>query len=287
MLNILKETFGKKSGSESRETAVVETQPIENVNQWAGRYSRWSFNENLNGYPFVENTYAPFTPMRRALPLLNLALISSAGAYIDGTDPFDTTSSDGDATFREIPIDVEAEDLQYAARGYDPSAVRADRNVQIPIERLLEYEANSVIGRLNEVWWTMNGFVPNARLVAEETAPKIVERLHRYQVQAALLVPASRLCHQTLAIIARKIEESGIPTMMISVDRTLSERVRAPRAAYYEGEFGSVVGKPNWKQYQLRVLDEAIRWIESFDQPAVRKLVVDLETQIEEERGEK
>jgi D-proline reductase (dithiol) PrdB len=287
MLNILKETIGKKLGLESRETVAMETEPVENLNQWAGRFSRWRFNENLSGYPFVENIYAPFTPMRRALPLLNLALISSAGAYIDGTEPFDTTSADGDASFREIPIEVEAEDLLYAARGYDPTAVKQDRNAQIPIERLLEYEANAVIGRLNEVWWTMNGFVPNARLVAEETAPKIAERLHRYEAQAALLVPASRLCHQTLAIIARKIEQSGIPTMMISVDKKLSETVRAPRAAYYDGEFGSVVGKPGWKQYQLRVLDESIRWIESFDQPAVRKLVVDLETQIEEERGEK
>lgn len=287
MLNILKETLGKKLGWESRETVAMQSQPIENINQWAGRYSRWRFNDNLNGYPFVENVYAPFTPMRRALPLLNLALISSAGAYIDGTEAFDTTSSDGDATFREIPVEVEAEDLLYSARGYDPTAVRQDRNVQIPIQRLQEYEANAVIGRLNEVWWTMNGYIPNARLVAEDLAPKLAERLHRYQVQAALLVPASRLCHQTLAIVARVIEQTGIPTMMISVDKGLSERTRAPRAAYYSGVFGSVIGRPNSKEYQLRVLDEAIRWIESFDQPAVRKLVVDLETQVEEQRGEK
>lgn len=287
MLNILKETFGKKLGWESRADTAMDSQPIENINQWAGRYSRWRFNENLGGYPFVENVYAPFTPMRRALPMLNLALISSAGAYIDGTEPFDTSTNDGDTTFREIPIEVEAGDLLYAARGYDAAAVRQDRNTQIPIERLLEYEANGVIGRLNEVWWTLNGFIPNARLVAEELAPQIAERLHRYEVQAALLVPASRLCHQTMAIIARKIEQTGIPTMMISVDKGLAERVRPPRAAYYDGEFGSVAGKPNWKQYQLRVLDEAIRWTETLDQPTVRKLVVELETQVEEDRGER
>lgn len=287
MLNILKETFGKKLGWENRAEMAPDSQLVENINQWAGRYSRWRFNENLSGYPYIENTYAPFTPMRRALPLLNLALISSAGAYIDGTEPFDTTSSDGDASFREIPIEVEAEDFGYAARGYDPAAVRRDRNVQIPIDRLLEYEANGVIGKLNEVWWTFSGFIPNARLVAEELAPKLAERLHRYEIQAALLVPASRLCHQTMAIVARRIEQTGIPTMMISVDKNLSERVRPPRAAYYSGEFGSVCGKPNWKQYQLRVLDEAIRWTETLDQPTVRKLVVDLETQVEEDRGEK
>jgi D-proline reductase (dithiol) PrdB len=94
------------------------------------------------------------------------------------------------------------------------------------------------------------------------------------------------LCHQTVGIIARKIEQSGIPTMTISVDREVTEKVRPPRAAYYEGEFGNVAGKPGWKQYQLRVLDEALRLIEPLDQPTIRKLVVELETEIEKERGE-
>ncbi|HLM00733.1 MAG TPA: glycine/sarcosine/betaine reductase selenoprotein B family protein [Pyrinomonadaceae bacterium] len=287
MFNTLRENIERRLGLAARSTTVREDQPIENLGQWSGRYSRWRGGDNLTNYPFVQNTYAPFTPMRRALPLLNLALISSAGAYIDGTDAFDTTARDGDANFREIPIEVEAADLRYAARGYDPTAVQQDRNVQIPIERLQEYEANSVIGHLNNIWWSFNGFIPNARLVAEQIAPQMIERLHRYGAQGALLVPASRLCHQSVSILARAIEQSGIPTLIIAVDKGLTESVRPPRAAYYEGEFGSVFGKPNWKEYQHRLMDEAIRWLETFDQPGVRKLAVDLGTEVQKERGER
>ncbi len=118
-------------------------------------------------------------------------------------------------------------------------------------------------------------------------APHIAERLHRYGVQAALFIPASRLCHQTLGIIARAVEQSGIPTMCISVDTAINDKVRPPRTAYYKGEFGSVAGKPNWREYQLRILDEALRWTETFDQPGSRKLAVDLETQVEAARGER
>ncbi len=260
---------------------------IEKVSDFSGRYKSWNANENLKNYPFVENVDAPFTPLQRALPMLNLALISSAGAFIDGTDSFDTNSRDGDASFREIPIEVEAEDLLYAARGYDPTAVKEDRNTQIPVDRLLEYEANAVIGRLNHVWWSLAGWIPNARLVAEDTAPRIAERLTRYEVQAALLIPASRLCHQTLGIVARAIEQTGIPTIMLSVDRLLTDKARPPRVAYYDGEFGSVAGKPNWKEHQFRILDESLRWIESLDQPTSRKLVVKLETETEMSRGER
>src|ERR1700742_3005139 len=116
-------------------------QLIEKPDDFSSRFSRWQPREDLKGYPFVQNQHAPFTPLKRALPLLNLGLISSAGAYITGTDAFDIESRDGDLTYREIPVEVEAKDLSYAAKGYDPGAVLEDRNSQIPIDRLHEYQA--------------------------------------------------------------------------------------------------------------------------------------------------
>ncbi len=250
-------------------------------------YSKWNGSDKLEGYPFVTNRYAPFTAARRALPMLNLGLVSSAGAFIEGTLPFDREIWDGDAGYREIPIEIEAADLTYTARGFDPAALNEDMNSLIPLDRLREYEENAVIGRLNNVWWSVSGYIQNAALVADELAPKIAERMKRYDVQAALLIPASRLCHQTLGIVARAIEEAGVPTIMISVDTNVTDKVRPPRTAYYTGDFGAVAGKPNWPEYQRRVLDETIRWIETFDQPGSRKLGVELETATEMARGER
>jgi D-proline reductase (dithiol) PrdB len=262
-------------------------QVIENASEFSSRFSRWNVREDLSGYPWIENRHTPFTPLKRALPLLNLALISSAGAYINGTEPFDLESKDGDLSYREIPVEVGASDLKYSAKGYDTAAIMEDRNSQIPIDRLREYQENAVIGQLNNVWWSVSPFIPNAVSVADELAPALVERLQRYEVRAALFIPASPLCHQTLSLIARAVELNGIPTMTISVDPDLSDRVKAPRSAYFDGEFGSVAGKPNWREYQLRVLDESIRWIESFDQPGSRKLAVELQSQVEAARGER
>lgn len=260
---------------------------IEKKSEFEGRFAKWNGNESLKNYPFVENIHAPFTGARRALPMLNLALISSAGAYIDGTEPFDLEARDGDVSFKEIPVEIEAEDLLYAAKGYDTKAVLEDMNSQIPIDRLREYEENAVIGRLNHVWWSLSSYIPNAARVADELAPKIAERVARYEVQAALLIPASRLCHQTLGLVARALEQNNIPTMMLAVDRKVADMVRPPRTAFYDGEFGSVAGNPNWKQHQLRILDESLRWIETLDQPVVKKLAVTLETETEMARGER
>jgi D-proline reductase (dithiol) PrdB len=219
--------------------------------------------------------------------MLNLALISSAGAYIKGTDSFDTNALDGDISFREIPAEIESEELAFAVRGYDPTAVQQDVNAQLPLTRLFEFESNGIIGQLNAVFWSFAGFIPNAARLVDEMLPNLIERLNRYEVQAALLIPASRLCHQSVSLAARAIEMAGIPTMTLAVTRDVVEMVRPPRAAVYKGEFGSVAGRPNWPEHQRRVLDEALRLIEPMDQAAIRNLTVQLETEVEKERGER
>lgn len=271
---------------------------IERIDDWRGRYGRWQQARGSSGatsahddvgddYPFVENRRAPFRPLRRALPMLNLALISSAGAFIDGTEAFDERAARGDLTFREIPIEVEAEDLKFTARGFDPAAVLQDINSQVPIARLEEFSSNGIIGQLNPVWWSFCGFIPDAAALSDELIPSLVERVKRYEVQAALLVPASRLCHQSVALLARALEQNGVPTIILAVARDVAESVKPPRAVYYNGQTGSVAGRPQWPEHQRRILDETLRLLEPMDQPTVRKLVVELETEVEKSRGER
>ena len=263
---------------------------IEDIDGWRRRFHAWQpagGDEVGADYPFVRNRRAPFTPARRALPMLNLALISSAGAYIDGTPAFDTNATTGDTSFREIPIEVEEPDLRFASRGYDPAAVQQDVNSELPVGRLLEFEKNGIIGQLNPVFWSFCGFIPDAARLVDELVPKLVERVRRYEVQAALLVPASVLCHQSVGLVARALELAGIPTMTLAVVKDVVESVRPPRVAFYDGQPGTVSGLPKWPEHQRRILDEALRLIEPMDQPGLRKLVVALETAVEESRGER
>ena len=164
---------------------MSQVEVLEGAEEWRDRYARWKQINELRGddvgahYPWVENRRAPFRPARRALPMLNLALVTSAGAYLDGTEPFDTKTFGGDASFREIPVDVGPEDLQWTPRGYDPSAVREDMNAQVPIDRLKEFEGNGIIGRLNPVFWSLCGFVPNAARFMSLDVPGYLAQLAR------------------------------------------------------------------------------------------------------------
>jgi D-proline reductase (dithiol) PrdB len=267
---------------------------IEDTDDWRRRFTAWQQDLKTanksdidSNYPWVKNRRAPFTPARRALPMLNLGLISSAGAYLDGTPGFDASCTGGDLSLKEIPVEVEAEDLRFAARGYEPAAVEEDLNAEIPLERLFEFERNGIIGQLNPVFWSFSGFIPDAAKLVDELGSQLIERVQRYEVQAVLFIPASRLCHQSVGLLARCLEAAGIPTMTLAVLKDVVENVRPPRVAFYDGELGCVAGKPNFPEHQRRVLDESLRLIEPMDQPGVRKLTVELESQVEKARGER
>jgi D-proline reductase (dithiol) PrdB len=165
--------------------------------------------------------------------------------------------------------------------------VQQDVNSELPVERLLEFEQNGIIGQLNPVFWSFCGFIPNAAGLVDELIPKLVERVQRYEVQAALLVPASILCHQSVGLVARALELAGIPTMTLAVVKDIVESVRPPRVAFYDGEPGTISGLPNWPEHQRRILDEALRLIEPMDQAGIRKLGVTLETAVQKSRGER
>lgn len=263
---------------------------IEQIDEWRQRFAAWgqtSRSEVDEDYPLIKNRHAPFSPARRALPMLNLALVTSAGAYLEGTDPFAESAPGGDLTFREIPTEIESVDLRFTARGYDATAVREDINAQVPLKRLFEFAKNGVIGQLNPVFWSFSGYIPDAAALVDEMLPKLLERVSRYEVQAALLVPASRLCHQSVSLVARGLELAGVPTMTLAVDKEIVESVRPPRAALYQGRYGSVAGQPNWPEHQRRILDEALRLIEPMDQAGIRRLSVVLESAVEKQRGER
>lgn len=263
---------------------------IENIDEWRNRFAGWRQTKRSDpdeGYPFIKNRHSPFSPARRALPMLNLALISSAGAYLDGAAPFDENALGGDLTFREVPTEIDAEDLRFVARGYDASAVHEDINAQVPLARLFEFEQNGIIGQFNPVFWSFCGFIPDAAALVDELLPQLLERVRRYEVQAALLVPASRLCHQSVSLVARGLEQAGVPTMTLAVEKEIVESVRPPRAALYQGKCGSTAGQPNWPEHQRRILDEALRLIEPMDQAGIRRLSVVLESAVEKQRGER
>ena len=70
------------------------------------------------------------------------------------------------------------------------------------------------------------------------------------------------MCHQTVSLVARGLEEAAIATALVSVMPPLSGAARPPRQLIRRLNIGATVGRPNDVESQLETLRRMIALIE-------------------------
>lgn len=125
----------------------------------------------------------PFTPLARPLADCRVALVSTAGVYAVGQEPFDP---DNDVSIRVVPAEARTDTLRVSHGHYDHAAADRDPNVVFPVDRLRELVQAGEIKELAPGAISM-GFTQSFRVVRDETTPKIVDEINRFSVDACLL----------------------------------------------------------------------------------------------------
>ena len=138
-------------------------------------------------YRWVVSQDTPWTPLKAPLSRCRVALITSGGVHLKDQQPF---HSRDDTSYREIPRDVDFEDLRISHFGYLTQDAVADPNCVFPLERLRELEAEKIIGEVADPAYSMMGGIYSTRRVREELTPPIVELLVQREVDVLFLVPA-------------------------------------------------------------------------------------------------
>lgn len=137
----------------------------------------------------LRNSEPAFARLVPPLAGARVALLTSAGAYIDGDAPFDVDAPHGDPGFRVLPDDAAPSSIRFAHSHYDTSRAEADPNVVLPRDVLQRLAADGVIGSVSPVHVGMMGFNPHAHRVRDESAPAVVELFARAGVDVVLLSP--------------------------------------------------------------------------------------------------
>jgi D-proline reductase (dithiol) PrdB len=73
--------------------------------------------------------------------------------------------------------------------------------------------------------------------------------------------------------VARTIEQHGIATVSLSLQRELTEKTRPPRALFLRWPFGHPLGEPFNAAQQHWILREALQALEELKEPGV---IIDL-----------
>lgn len=129
----------------------------------------------------------PWTPLRRPLSELRVALIGSAGVHRADQEPFHFRN---DTSHREIPLDTDPDTLRISHFGYDVRDARRDVGCVFPLRALCELAAAGVVAGVVDPALSFMGGIYSARRVRTELAPRLRDFVLRQQADLAFLVPA-------------------------------------------------------------------------------------------------
>ena len=134
----------------------------------------------------------PWTPISKPLAESTVALISTAGFYRDGDEPFDMDVPDGDPSFREIPMAIDPNALKIAHTHYPNRYAESDPNVLLPLDHLLQLADAGVFSLSSRLFsFGFGGTLTRAYLNEPDgTAHQVARKLKEDGVDLALLVPA-------------------------------------------------------------------------------------------------
>jgi len=75
------------------------------------------------------------------------------------------------------------------------------------------------------------------------------------------------VCHQTVGLVARHLEASGLPTVIMGAAKDIVEHCGVPRFVFSDFPLGNSAGKPFDVESQAATLELALRLLESAPAP--------------------
>jgi len=137
----------------------------------------------------VEGT--PWSPLEKELRVSTVALVTTAGVHLKSQPPFDMASSEGDASFRELPSDTPEDEYMITHDYYDHSDADKDLNVVFPIDRLKEFAAEGRIGAVAAMNYGFMGHIAGAELdvLIDRTGPAVARKLKEAGVDVVIFTP--------------------------------------------------------------------------------------------------
>lgn len=141
-----------------------------------------------------------------------------------------------------------------------------DRETFLPLDACRTLIAEGALGALAESFHTAPTDY-SQRKTAEQDAPEILRRLQRESVDAVILTALCPVCHQTVSMVARHIEASGIPTVIIGSAKDIVEHCGVPRFVFNDFPLGNPCGHPWDKDMQVATLRLALQTLKTASAP--------------------
>jgi len=226
------------------------------------------------GAPYEWAHYAevPFQPLRKPLAQSRVTIVTTAAPYQPGQ---------GDQG-PGLPHPYNAAIKFYAVYSGDTAKDHDLRIAHVAIDRqhtsgedqgsyfpLAALRRAAVAGRIGALAPRFHGAPTNRshRTTLDIDCPEIVRRCQADGVDAAILVPNCPVCHQSLSLAARTLEQSGIATVIMGCAKDIVEYIGVPRFLFSDFPLGNAAGRPGDAASQDLTLDLALQLLEAAPAP--------------------
>jgi D-proline reductase (dithiol) PrdB len=144
----------------------------------------------INSYNPIESIDIPWTPMSKPLSLCKISIVTTAGVHVQGQTGFDMLDKSGDPTMRVINIS-DLKRLMITHDYYDHTDADRDINIVFPIDRLIEFEKEGVIGKVSQRHFGFMGHIIGEHIntLINVSAKELINNLKEDMVDVVILTP--------------------------------------------------------------------------------------------------
>jgi D-proline reductase (dithiol) PrdB len=220
-------------------------------------------------YQWAHCAEVPFHRLARPLSSCRVALVTTAAPYRpEAGDQGPGAPYNAGAKFYSVYSGDASQDpdLRISHVAIDRQHTTAeDSATWFPLAALRRAAA---AGRIGAVAPRFHGAPTNrSQRATLADGAEIVARCRDDAVDAAVLVANCPVCHQTMSLIARLLEESGVASVVMGCARDLVEHVGVPRFVFSDFPLGNAAGRPRDPVSQDATLALALDLLETAAAP--------------------
>jgi glycine/betaine/sarcosine/D-proline reductase family selenoprotein B len=247
------------SGPDELGFAAEDDEPIRYLERIRGYYQGLGYDAPYRWAHYID---VPFQPLTKPLAKCRVTLVTTAAPYqADKGDQGPGAAYNAAAKFYRVYSSDAAEDrdLRISHVAYDRVHTSAkDPGTWFPLRQLRRAAAEGRIGALTRHF---HGLPTNRsqRTTLQQDCPELLARCREDGADAAVLVPNCPVCHQSVSLAARHLEQNGVATVVLGCAKDIVEYVGVPRFLFSDFPLGNSAGRPHDTASQAVTLDLALR----------------------------
>lgn len=226
-------------------------------------------------YEWARFDAVPFARLQTPLREARVAIVTTAAPYQpDKGDQGPRAPYNAAAKFYAVyALRADSDpDLRISHVAIDRAHTTAeDSGTYFPLKAMRRAAERGMIGAMTE---HVFGLPTNRsqKTTIDVDCVELVRHVKSDGADAAVLVPNCPVCHQSVSLAARALEEAGIATVIMGCAKDIVEHVGVPRFLFSDFPLGNGAGRPHDEASQDETLRLALKLLEDATEP--RRTVV-------------